>query len=229
MERKFEFSIDEYYHVYNRGTDRRLIFVDDVDREHFIKLLYLCNGSRRVELRLLPKEQSPFTWDHGETLVDIGSYCLMPNHFHLLLHEKTEGGISKFMLKLVTAYVMFFNRRHKRSGTLFEGNFKAIHANDEHYLEYLFAYIHLNPIKLLQPDWKDVGINNLTNAKHFLESYTFSSYIDYIGNTRDQAGILNRKAFPDYFDNVNNFSDFHDEWLQYGSEYEIYGREKITT
>ena len=163
MERKFAFALDEHYHIYNRGTDRRLIFLDDADYAHFLKLLYLCNGTKRVELRLLPKGKSPFESNRGETLVDIGCYCLMPNHFHLLLHEKVEGGVSKFMLKLITAYVMYFNRKYARSGGLFEDSFKATRANDDRYLEYLFAYIHLHPIKLIEPRWKEAGISDLTN------------------------------------------------------------------
>ena len=86
-----------------------------------------------------------------ETLVDIGAYCLMPNHFHLLIRETAEGNISRFMLKLQTGYPMYFNKKYQRTGALFEGKFKAKHITNDNHLKYLFAYLHLNPVKITDP------------------------------------------------------------------------------
>jgi len=160
MSRRINFDIGEYYHVYNRGTDKRDIFVDDYDRDRFIFMLYALNTPASVEIRNLLEENisgGPTSVWHkrDETIVDIGAWCLMPNHFHILLHENIEGGVSKFMQKLMTAYTMYFNARNSRSGHLFQGRFKAEHVSSDPYLEYLFAYIHLNPIKIIDPKWKD--------------------------------------------------------------------------
>jgi putative transposase len=150
--------------------------------------------------------------------VDIGCYCLMPNHEHLLLYEREENGISTFIAKLFTAYVKYFNHRHQRSGALFDGRFRARHANTDAYLHYLYAYIHLNPIKLIQSDWKKKGIRNLEKAEQFLRHYHASSFLDYTGHTRSENNILDASNFPDYFDNKTDFKKFIKEWLTYKDE-----------
>ena len=155
--------------------------------------------------------------DRGETLVDIGSYCLMPNHFHLLIREKMENGISLFMEKLSTAYSMYFNKKNERTGGLFEGTFKAIYANDDDYLKYLFTYIHLNPIKIIDPNWKEEGIKDKNKAKEFLREYVFSSYMDYLGADRPESGIINKQVFPDYFSTQQDFNYTINDWLSFKS------------
>lgn len=114
MNRKITFSVDEHYHIYNRGTDKRQIFLDHDDYDRFVKLLYLCNGTESIVFRDIPIGET-YGFDRGETLVDIGAYCLMPNHFHLLLREKNEGGISLFMKKLSTGYSMYFNLKKQEN------------------------------------------------------------------------------------------------------------------
>jgi REP element-mobilizing transposase RayT len=157
----------------------------------------------------------------GETLVDIGAYCLMSNHFHLLLHEKTENGISIFMAKLLTAYSMYFNKRHVRTGALFEGRFLAKHADKDDYLQYLFSYIHLNPVKIIEPTWKVDGILNMKKTKQYLDDYFYSSYRDYMGEKREENLILNKNAFPEYFENFKEFEQYIDAWLTYNETEEI--------
>jgi putative transposase len=154
-----------------------------------------------------------FDYKVEETLVDIGVYCLMPNHFHLLIKEKTENGISLFMKKLLTAYSMYFNKCNKRSGRLFEGPFLATHANTDNYLKYLFSYIHLNPVKLIDPLWKEVGIKDLIKANKYISKYIYSSYLDYTGIERREHKIINRTAFPEYFLDSQDFDKFINEWL----------------
>ncbi|MFA5997416.1 MAG: transposase [Candidatus Paceibacterota bacterium] len=212
--RNFDFSIGEFYHIYNRGTEKRIIFLDEYDEQRFIRLLYLCNSEKYIKVRGISTEGT-YQYERGDTIVDIGAYCLMPNHFHLLLHEKIEGGISLFMLKVLTAYSTYFNSKYERTGSLFEGKFKATHADTDEYLKYLFSYIHLNPIKLIDSTWKENGISNRTKAKQYLDSYTKSSYLDYLGFNREENVILNRKAFPEYFKNIVEFRKCVDEWVTY--------------
>lgn len=214
MERKLEFSIGEFYHAYNRGGNKSVIFLDDKDRERFQKLLFICNGTKPVIFKTiqgLPLDKV----NRGETLVDIGAYCLMPNHFHLLLKEKIEKGISLFMSKLLTSYSMYFNKKYERTGPVFESRFKATHLNEDKYLKYIFSYIHLNPIKIIDPLWKENGITDLQKSKIYLLDYKYSSYGDYMGLEREWKCILNISEFPEYFLNFREFENYIDEWLKY--------------
>lgn len=214
MSRNFQFEVDEFYHIYNRGTDKRAIFIDNNDRKRFYYLLFLCNGEKSFEISELDLKRV-FDFDRGETLVDIGATCLMDNHFHLLLHEKRENGISEFMHKISTAYTLYFNRKYKRTGALFSGRFKAEHVDDDVYLNYLFAYIHLNPIKMIQSDWKSDKIEDLNSVQSHLEQYAFSSYLDYLSpQSRLYDLVLNREVFPDYFSTPKDFDIFIDDWLK---------------
>ncbi len=207
----------EFYHLYNRGVDKRKVFNDDNDRKRFIMLLYICNSDEVVHLSNLRSLQSDevLKLPRGDTLIDIGAYCLMPNHFHLLVKEKKNGGLSKFMQKISTAYVMYYNQKYERSGVLFQGVFKAEHCDSDNYLKYLFAYIHLNPIKMIQPDWKDVGIRSLRKAEEFLLKYKYSSYLDYLDHKRLENKIISPSEFPIYFETAPRFSCFIKDWLSY--------------
>jgi putative transposase len=220
MERKMVFAPGEYYHVYNRGVEQRDIFLSNADRSRFQRLLYIANGDNAVVYKLiqgLPLDEIK----RGNSVVAIGAYCLMSNHFHILIKETVEGGISKFLAKLTTSYSMYFNKKYKHSGTLFQGVFKAEHVDRDEYLKYLYAYIHLNPVKLIEPEWKEEGIRDLAKAKKYLEAYCYSSYEDYAMGKREESTILSPKEFPEYFEETGEFKDFVDEWLEYKKLEEI--------
>lgn len=217
MERKIVFSEGEYYHIYNRGVEKRDIFMDDADRLRFHRLLYIANSTKPVVYKFiqrLPLEKV----EVDKKIIAIGAYVLMGNHFHLLVKEISEGGISAFMGKLTTSYSKAFNRKHERVGHLFQGTFKAEHVDKDEYLKYLYAYIHLNPVKLIEPQWKEKGIRNLGKAKKYLEHYRYSSYEDYAVGRRAESAILSPKEFPEYFENPSDFSDFVAEWMRYNEE-----------
>jgi len=219
MRRSFIFSEGEYYHLYNRGVDKRNIFEDDHDYNRFILLLYLCNSNNPVDIGNLFTEGRSFSdvlcLNKGRNIVAIGSYVLMPNHFHILIKEITDGGVSKFMGKLLTGYSMYFNGKHGRSGSLFEGRFRATHVDKNEYLKYLFTYIHLNPVKLIEPNWKEVGVINKETVRKHLNSYKYSSYLDYINESRLEHKVLDKNSFPDYFSFGCGFTDFVEDWLAY--------------
>ena len=212
MIRKTNFIPGNYYHIYNRGTDKREIFLCDSDYFRFIVLLYICNNTERVDLFEKSSLEKILEMKRKNVFIDIGAYCLMPNHFHLLVKERKSNGISNFMEKLGTAYAMYFNRKYERSGNLFQGRFKAELADKDEYLRYLFSYIHFNPIKLMEPEWKEKGIKNPAGADEFLKIYRWSSYNFYAGNKTNDP-ILNIKEFPEYFESFNTFNSFADEWL----------------
>lgn len=220
MSRNIDISINEFYHLYNRGVDKRVVFADTEDYERFIALLYLTNNVDSVHINNHKNHQGltlmeMLSIEKSETLVDIGAYCLMPNHFHILVREKTENGISMFMQKIMTGYTMYFNKKYKRTGALFGGTFKAQHvARDEH-LKYLFAYIHLNPVKMIDSKWKENSISNLVKTEAYLRNYQYSSYQDYLGKNRKGKSILTKNAFPKYFETDTAFRKFVSWWLSY--------------
>lgn len=212
------FTTGEKYHLYNRGTEKRDIYLDKSDYNRFLKLLFLSNSPHSINVRDIEHtEDSIFNFDRGYPLVAIGSYCLMPNHFHLLVTPLVDDGVSLFMRKLGTSYSMYFNKKYERSGALFQGKFKSSHANTDEYLKYLYAYIHLNPVKLIQSDWKEVGIRDIDSSLAYLRSYRYSSFIDYSGKDRDEASIINPVEFPEYFKEASDHLDELTDWLQYPS------------
>lgn len=223
MARNIEFCIGEFYHIYNRGNDKRITFCDNFDYERFLTLLYLCNQPEPIHTASLKNMDSReiFCLEKGENLVSIGAYCLMPNHFHILIKETTQNGISMFMQKLSTAYTMYFNVKNERTGALFAGRFKARHTKSDIHLKYLLAYIHLNPLKLADPEWKEKQISSLKNMRNFLLNYDYSSYYEYLGHPRSQSAILAPKEFPDYFANPMEFEDFIDYWINFANSDEV--------
>lgn len=219
--RKTPFVSGEYYHLYNRGNSKQKIFHDEQDYQRFVTLLYTCNSENNFKMLLVEAtpDKDPYLWERGKTLVSIGAYCLMPNHFHILITEKEKGGISKFMQKLSTAYVMYYNKKYERTGGLFEGKFKSEYLLEDRYLKYIFSYIHLNPIKLIQKDWKEVEIRDKESAIEYLRNYLYSSYLEYLGIKRKQNQILDKSFYPNYFPSAINFQKEILEWLSYREIY----------
>ena len=134
--------------------------------------------------------------NNQEKWVEIAAYCLMPNHIHLAVREKEKGGTSKFMLKLMTAYSMYFNAKYDRSGPLFTRPFRSSHIDSDAYLQWIFAYIHLNPLEMLQSDWKEHGVQDVSAAANAINKYKYSSYYDYFLGTRPESAILSKNILP---------------------------------
>ena len=204
---------NEYYHIYNRGNSKQIIYKDKYDYERFVGLLYACNSSNSLRVWNINYSDSIFNFKRDEQLVAIGAYVLMPNHFHILLTPLVPNGASQFMQKLSTAYSMYFNKKYDRSGGLFEGKFKSRHAGDDRYLKYLFSYIHLNPIKMIDPMWKMDGIKNKKNVLHYLNSYPYSSFIDFTGAVRKESSIIDPRRFPKYFPKPKDFEKEIISWF----------------
>src|SRR3989344_3811028 len=126
--RKEDFGVGEIYHIFTRGVEKRNVFLDNLDYRRFTALLVHCLPPEALPsystLKRLKREAQ--STDSGEGLVDILCYCLMKNHFHLLLRENVEGGISMYMHRLLTSYSRYFNIRNVRSGSLFVNPFKAV-------------------------------------------------------------------------------------------------------
>ena len=203
MYRKTPFVENEYYHAYSRGVEKRKIFLNTKDFNRFMALLYIMNQDAPFRMDdFLQKNknnlQKIFEEKREKTLVSILSYCLMPNHFHLILYEHTEGGISKFMGKLLTAYSMYFNTKYDRSGPLFTRPFRSEHIGNESQFMYIFSYVHLNPLSITNKKWKEDGVKNKKEARKLLEKYQFSSYQDFLGIDRPEKTIIDFSMIPEY-------------------------------
>jgi putative transposase len=219
--RRINLAEGEFYHVYNRGNSKQEIFIDNKDYDHFVKLLYLCNSIKSVNFRedIISKKIDVWDFERGDQLVNIGAWVLMPNHFHLYITPKgpsfgkVENSLSLFMRKICTAYTMYFNKKYNRTGSLFEGRFKSVHISDEVQARYLFSYVHLNPLKLINKNWKTEGVKDKKLALEYLGSYKWGSFVDYMGSDRHESKILNRDKFLNYFSNIEEFKIEIFDWI----------------
>jgi len=191
MDRQHSFVVGEFYHIYNRGVDKKNIFRTDGDRKHLQRLLYTRNSTERIDsdrvkglpLRMIKRESC---------LTEVIAYCLMPNHLHLLLRESVEGGISAFMGKLGTAYAMFVNTKYERTGPLMCRPFRSKHVDNDDYFRWVFAYIHLNPGSLLSEFSQKGSKSSSTDLDRFLREFAYSSFPDYVVGERDESAILTK-------------------------------------
>jgi len=140
--RKVPLTNGEYYHVFNRGVDKRSIFSSKEQLYYFFKSLYLLNTTDQSSGQSLTRKN--LVSKDNVKLVSIVAYALLPNHFHLLLKQEVDDGIAKFMQKLGTSYTMFFNKQENRSGALFQGKFKSNHLSGDLALPVVSAYVNLN-------------------------------------------------------------------------------------
>ncbi len=220
MERYAPFVTGQFYHIYNRGVDKRKIFFSDGDWNHFMRLLYMRNNETSIPIHRA-KNKKLLEIERSNTIVDICAYALMPNHFHLLLYEKQENGISSFMQKLLTSYSMYMNKKYERTGPLMCRPFRAKHVGTDNYLQWLFAYIHLNPLSQIEPKWKKKGISDTRKAQDFLETYQYSSYWDYLNKLRDEKYILNETVLPFSTDTISNLDSLLRAYVQGASFYTL--------
>lgn len=218
MERKVKFAPKEYYHLYSRGVEKRKIFLDHKDYERFIAILYMMNQNAPFNFAnflKFHKLEEIFNEKREKPLVSILSYVLMPNHFHILVYEHTEGGISKFMMKMLTAYSMYFNTKYKRSGSLFLHPFRSQHISGEAQYLWIFSYIHLNPLKIIKKDFVETdSLGNKNSIQKFLSSYKYSSYLEYNGGERPRSIILDMSLVPDYLLNEKVNIGKYEKWLK---------------
>lgn len=215
----------EIYHIVMRGVDKRIIFPQEKDYFRFIHDLFEFNDedavasvyrfhtdnlTRTVPVKLRKERKK------RKLLVEILAFCLMANHFHLLLKQIKEQGISKFMRKL-GGYATYINKKYEREGHLYQGRFRAVHIKDETQLKNVFVYIHANPIEFIEPGWKEKGIKNPKRAIKFLEGYRWSSYLDYIGK-KNYSSITNRELFNNILGYEDDCQQFVENWILYKAE-----------
>lgn len=224
MERKAPFLETELYHAYTRGVDKRIIFDEPRDYERFQVLMLVCNRKGSVDMRSIRRACGGEPFAHLRTiaeelqediLAEVLFYALMPNHIHLVLRESSQGGISKFMMKLLTSYSMYFNTKHERSGPLFTRPFRSKHVDTDQYLRWLFSYVHLNPLSVLQPGWELDGITDKERAGNYLAAYPYSSYVDYFSEHRPASAILHTANIPLETSELRTFDDLIREYTRH--------------
>ncbi|MEK7575906.1 MAG: hypothetical protein AAB491_02360 [Patescibacteria group bacterium] len=191
----------DIFHILNRGVEKRKIFLDSKDYYRFLHNLEDFNDK---DLTILPYNirrsamRKPKV--KREKLVDILCWCLMPNHYHILVQEIIDGGSSIFSKKLTSGYTQYFNLKNERSGVLFQGRSKIILLKkDEHFIHIPY-YIFSNPIKLIEPHWKEKGLKNHKHTVEFIDNYQW-------------LGIMNKDLFREIFDITEK--DFKKDFIEY--------------
>lgn len=181
-----------FYHVFNRGVEKRTVFKNIYDYQRLLLTIdfYLSYPTPRKLSTHLTFKQPPLPKEFKQkALVKILAFCLMPNHFHLLLQQLEDGGISEFIRRISDSYTRFFNTKYDRIGALFQGKFKAKIVEKDEYLIQLSKYIHRNPLKL--PMWRTR-----------FQEYPFSSYPGYL-NQKGKHPFCNTSIISDYFSTKN--------------------------
>ena len=195
----------EWYHCYNRGVDKRKTFLHRTDYERFLLLLLVANSPDVLHISNMKEKTFSGALIHApETpsnpLVEIGAYCLMPNHFHVALKEVRTGGIASLMQKVCTGYTMYFNKKNERTGSLFAGTYKSKHVADDSYIKQLISYIHCNPVELFDPNWKESNTPLQVLEKNLLQ-YQYSSLAAFLDSTVPEIKLLGPSIF-ELYDNI---------------------------
>ncbi len=205
----------EIYHIFNRGTEKRIIFTCKKDYERFIVNLILFNDENGNTVKNISRYdiESACQKIPDNVLVRIHAFSLLPNHFHLMLEQVAENGIPRFLHRIEMSYSLYFNKLYSRSGNLFQGTYKLKHIDNDAYLLYLPLYVHLNALDLLESErnWKEKGINNKTNAVNFLRNYNWSSLQEYLG-----AGyfpFVSREILDEFYKNPQEWVGAIKDWL----------------
>ena len=190
--RKFRFTNGEFYHIYNRGVDKRAVFLDQYDFDRFLQGMAEFNSVKPIGSIFENSFKNNQLSNRIAKLVDIICYCLNPNHYHMILRQRINGGISEFMRRVGTGFTQYFNFKHKRNGVLFQGKFKAKHINSNEYLLHLSAYVSLN------------------NKVHKIKSGKFQSSWDQYISSSDRSNyiICNPKIILNQFADLNEYKTF---------------------
>ncbi|MBI2674256.1 MAG: transposase [Candidatus Yanofskybacteria bacterium] len=218
MEHSKQQPTQDFYHTLNRGVDKRDIFLDKQDYLRFIHDLYELNNEDRVESTFGAFKNDPVLANttsrkQRKLLVDILAFCLMPNHYHLLLSPRVKNGIPLFMQKVNMGYSKYFNQKYKREGTLFQGRYKQILITDNTHFLHLPFYIHFNPLDLKYPEWRENKIASPEKALEFLESYKWSSHLEYLG-VKNYGSVLNKKMLNEVFDGSAGYKKLVETYLK---------------
>ena len=178
-------SVDSILHTVKRGARGMDVVLDDADRWRFIKSLFLLNDSHSstnwyTETANLKLFERPEHWPERNPLVRILAWVLMSNHFHLLMQEKAEGGIAKFMQRLCGSMSLCFNLKYESKGSIFQGSYKAKLVDDDSYLRHLAFYIQVKNVLEIYPGGLVAALADFDKAWDWALKYEFSSLPAYV-------------------------------------------------
>ena len=205
-----------FYHIVNRGVEKRNVFLADKDYVRFIHNFVDFNTIESMgDISYYKRRQKLDIGCPTQKLVHILCWALLPNHSHLLINNIINDGVSKFSRKIFGGYTKHFNEQHDRSGVLFQGKSKIIRIEDDAHLLHLPFYIHLNPLNIFQPKWKSEGIKNIKKAMEFLENYRWSNYRDIVGTGDGEfMNLTDKELFFEVFEtNEKRYRRDLEEWL----------------
>lgn len=206
--RKLPLIPGQYYHVFNRGINRQPIFLTPSDYSRALlslryyhhlspspKLSYLLVQSKKIQDEVLA------SIDHQPKLVTILAFCLMPNHFHLLVRQETTAGISTFMANFQNSYAKYFNAKTQRSGSLLNRQYKSVHIETEEQLLHIVRYIHLNPYS-----------GFVVKYPSQINSYPWSSLREYLEN---RTTFISPNLIMSHFSTLQLLENFHLDQANY--------------
>jgi len=212
----------EIYHIVSRSVGDTAVFDDEKDFYRGIFCIYEFNNDKPVNIwrrrrdRVIEKKvlgpTSP-TLQERDVFVEVLAFSFMPNHLHLILRQMKDGGISKFMQKVGTGYANYFNEKYKRQGHLFN-KFRAINIKNDDQLKNTFVYVHTNLISLIEPGWKNRGIESPEKVIQFLENCKRHSYPDYLG-TKNFPSVTERDFLLESMGKVDGCKAYMDGWIKY--------------
>lgn len=201
--RNIKFANDRYYHLFNRGVEKRNIFSSKEDYQHFLETLFYYQFGNPKPSLSTHRRFKLVNFENNQKIVEINAYCLMPNHFHLLIKQLDDKGIQEFARKALNSYTKYFNTKNNRVGHLFQGTFKAVPVETDQQLIHLSRYIHLNPF-----------VANLV-AKP--ENYEFSSLQEYFGDLANK--LCKTEVILDQFRNKEDYQKFILDYQDYAKEF----------
>jgi putative transposase len=214
--------LSEFHHTYNRGIEKRKIFLEDRDYFRGVHDLYEFNDVKATLNLNRRFDGSPtsinssFGQKPRERLIDLIAWCLMPNHYHLFSCPKIEDGLAKFHQKFGTGFTNFFNMKYKRSGVLFQGKYKRVPVTSDAQASHLICYIHSNPLNIWKPNWREKGLTvlEIQNALRFLEKeYRWSSHLDYLG-IKNFPSLIDINFLFNFFGGPEGYRNFFVNWLK---------------
>ncbi len=208
-----------FYHTYNRGVEKRKIFLEDIDYLRGVHDLYEFNDinhTLNLGQRFNGYPISIIVEKPREKLINLISWSLVSNHYHLFSFPEIENGLSKFHQKFGIGFTNFFNTKYKRSGVLFQGKYKKVRVVNDNQALHLICYIHANPLDIWKPNWKEKGLTTLEiqNALKFLESYRWSSHLDCLG-IKNFPSLIDTNFLYNFFNGSEGYRKFFIDWLKY--------------
>ena len=207
-----------FYHIYNRGVEKRNIFEDKQDYGVFLSYLKVYLTPKDIDKLQNTLSDSKVPWIEKDKVIKqlrlnnfsdeikLLAYCLMPNHFHLLVHQKSADGIDRLMNSLNTRYVVYFNKKHKRVGPLYQGVYKAVLVKTDEQLTHLSAYIHRNPAQ-------SFSINDLQDMSFRILTKQPSSFPEYLGQ-RKTSWIISKDILK-FFSSSNTLTSYENFVISY--------------